>query len=262
MTKGGGELWPNHDGVGTDDGHIVLAAGYAPYVGGAATWARFRDAAPQFAFVEVDPLDAADAANPAVALRDMLVRALHGARAIVAHGTAATAAVEAVAIVDPSIPVLLLSPHIVRRPSFALRAILAFARGIGGPMLTRFARKKLRRLVADKSYVREQLQLLVRDDAIGDDLLREACERIADPRTANAIARTPEMLRSVLTPIDAKADAIVVRREVLFGNGPVDRKAHQRSPGIVVDGARSASMLETPTAVAEHLCRLLNGSLV
>jgi hypothetical protein len=239
-------------------GHIVLVTGDAPYLGGALTWAPLRHAAPEFEFVEVDILNVSEAASLFVAARASIIRALQGARAIVAHGTAATIAVEAVSLVDPSIPVLLLSPRIITRMSLPLRLIRTIVGGgLGASMLTAFARSKHRRLLTDQSYIRKQLKLLVRDDVISDELLREASRRIADSRTEIAVRRTSEILRSVLTPIDAQANEAVLHRAVLIGSGPLDRKSRAQGEAIVIDGAWSAPMLETPNAVAEHLRTLV-----
>jgi len=67
------------------------------------------------------------------------------------------------------------------------------------------------------------------------------------------------MLRSVLTPIDAQANEAVLHRAVLIGSGSLNRKSRAQEEAIVIDGARSAPMLETPNAVAEHL-RMLVGA--
>ncbi len=153
-------------------------------------------------------------------------------------------------------PILLLSPLIVTRDSAALRAMRGLVGGLGGRALTAFARSKRRKLVTDESYVRKQLMLLVRKDRITADLLREAQARIADPRMDAVTDRTAETLRSVLTPTDVKvSDAASM---VLFGNGPVDRKARRRLTGTVVEGAWSAPMIDTPEVVAQHLRAFLH----
>ena len=78
-----------------------------------------------------------------------------------------------------------------------------------------------------------------------------ASRRIADACTDIAVGRTSEMLRSVLTPIDAQANEAVLHRAVLIGSGPLSRITGA-GRAIVIDGARSAPMLETPNAVAEQ----------
>lgn len=243
-----------------DHGHIVLVTGDAPYLGGHATWLPLRQAMPEFEFVEVDLLGSAgERANPVDTARDMVRSALSGARAVIAHGTAATIAIEAVASIDPSIAVLLLSPRIITRQSLMLRAIRAFAGGLGANVLTGIARSKRRRLMADSAYLRKQLGLLVRDDIITDALLEEARARTSDPRMDLVDTRTAETIRALLIPIDIHASEAVSNRVVLFGDGPIDRKARVRAKCVVLKDAWSAPMLEQPHAVAEHLRALIAG---
>ncbi|HEY5341648.1 MAG TPA: hypothetical protein VIK27_11520, partial [Candidatus Aquilonibacter sp.] len=103
------------------------------------------------------------------------------------------------------------------------------------------------------SYVRKQLNLLVRRDLISEELVSEARARIADPRMEQAVARTAETLRAILTPVDERANAAVSRRAILLGSGPMDRRARARGGATVVDGAWAAPMLEQPQAVADAL---------
>jgi hypothetical protein len=233
-------------------GRVVLVTGAAPYLGGPATWSHLRECVPEFDFIDVDLLDAATGENIVDAARRRIETALSGAHAIVAHGTAARAAIEAVARVDSSIPVILLSPLIVSRQTILLGLVRVLA-GMGGNTLASIARTKRRRLLVDESYLRKQLNLLVRSDLITDELLNEARARIADSRTDLIVARTAEMLRGVLTPIDPRIDESVSHRMLLLGEGPMDRRARARGGATVVKGAWAAPMLETPLAVAESL---------
>jgi len=187
-----------------EHGHVVLVAGDAPYLGGPATWLPLRQAASELQFVEVDLLEAADGMDPIDAAREMVRKVLPGALAVVVHGTAAPITIEAIAAIDPSIPVLLVSPRIIARQSLLLRGVRALAGGIGGNFLNAFARSKQRRLLADEPYIRKQLALLVRNDAIADELMGEAYDRIADPRMDVAVARTAETLRVILRPVGSR----------------------------------------------------------
>lgn len=158
---------------------------------------------------------------------------------------------------NPSTPVILLSPRIIARESLLLRGIRALVAGLLRNVLANVARGKRRRLLADDSFLRKQLNLLVRNDLISDELVNEARARIADPRMDLIVAQTAEALGEVLTPLDARANKAVCRRLVLLGNGAMDRKARARGWGDVVDGAWAAPMLETPHAVADALRAIL-----
>jgi hypothetical protein len=240
--------------------HVVLVAGDVPYLGGPATWSGLRRAAPEFEFDEIDLLEATTSEDIIAAARTTIETALKGAVAIAAHGTAARIAVEAVAVVDPSLPVLLLSPRIVTRESLLLRGIRILVDGPLGNVLALVARRKRRKLLADDSFLRKQLKRLVRNDLISDELIDEATARIADPRMDRMADRTVEVVRAMLTPIDTSTNEAVHRRLVLLGNGPIDRKLRARGSGTVLEGAWAAPMLETPQAVADALRALLSDS--
>ena len=239
--------------------HIVLVTGDAPYLGGPITWSALRGAAPEFDFIDVDLLDAGAGKSLADTARLSIVKALEGSSAIVAHGTACRVAIEAVALVDGAIPMLLLSPRIITRQSLPLSVARNLAGGICGEVLSLYARRKSRRLLVDDARLRQQLSLLVRSDAVSEDLVDEARSRIADPRMEFISARTGEMVREVLTPIDQRVNEAVLHRLVLFGNGPMDRKMRARWKGQLIEGAWSAPMLEVPQAVAAALRALLSG---
>lgn len=238
-------------------GHVVLLTGEAPYLGGPSTWRPLCQAAPEYDYLELDLLGIDAQGDIRSAARAAVQDALFGARAIVAHGTSAAIAIEAVAAIDPAIPVLLISPRIVTKLTPAIRLLRSLTRGTGARMLTRFAKTKHARLLAHRSYVRKQLQLLVRDDCISEDLLREAQARIADPRMNGIVDRTADALHAVLTPIDTGANQAVRHRAVLLGNGLFDRKARALGHGTIVHGATSAAMIEAAHVVAQHLRALV-----
>lgn len=240
------------------NGHVVLVTGDAPYLGGPATWASLRQAAPDFDFVEVDLMDVIAEESILDAARSRIQKALAQACAIIAHGTAAAAAIEAASLVEPVTPILLLSPRIVVRQSFLMKVIRTSVSGRGGDILNAVARSKYRRLLTDGTYVRKQLNLLVRADLVTDELLEEARARIADPRMDLILKRTAETVRAILTPIDEYANTAVSHRMVLLGEGPIDRKARIRGGATVLPGAWAAPMLEVPEAVADTLRALVS----
>ncbi len=246
--------------MASDSGRVVLVTGDAPYLGGPATWARLREAAPEFEFIEVDLMEIAFEERLRDAARSRIESALRGARAIIAHGTAAPIAIEAVSATDPAIPILLLSPRIVMRPSPLLAAIQTIFSGKGADILNAFARSKHRRLLKNDAYVRKQLALLVRNDLITEELLNDAKARIADPGMEAIVSRSAESLRALLTPIDEHANTAVSKRMVLLGEGPMDRKARFRGGATVLEGAWAAPMIEAPQAVADTLRALISRS--
>lgn len=230
---------------------VILVTGDAPYLGGPATWKPLRQALPEFDCVEVDLLNLDAEYRLAEAARDHIQKALAGAQGIIAHGTAARLAIESAAAVDPTLPVLLLSPRMVTRSSPVLSLIRHLAGGVGGGLLASVARRKRRRLLDDSPYIWKQLRLLVREDVISEELVNEARGRIADARMTAIVDRTAEMLHDLLTPLDARTSDAVSRRMVLLGEGPVDRRVLAREGGTVLSGAWSAPMLESPEAVAD-----------
>jgi hypothetical protein len=233
---------------------VLLISGAAPYLGGPATWAPLRQAAPDMEFVEVDPLDFADAAAPERAVRAGISLALERVDAAVAHFTAARAVIETVAAEKPGVPVVLLSPLVIARRGLRLRiadAILGlppFAR-----LLNAFACSKRRRLTGDRRSVERQLRFFVRDDALSEDLLGEAQARLCDERTASLVARTAELARAVATPIEPRAIHTLHACTVIVGSGRIDRAAAKRTPATVLPQVRSAPMLDAPACVAAVL---------
>lgn len=241
--------------------HVVLVTGDAPYLGGPSTWRPLREAAPELRFLELDLLDVPRDGDVIDAIRQKLREALLDARAVVAHGTVATVAIEAIASVNPSIPLLLLSPRIITRQSLALRIVRGLvASPAGKALLTAFARSKRKRLLVDESYVRKQMKMLVNDDVVSDTLVREAQMRIADPSMESITDRTAEVLTAILTPIDADTAASIASQRILAGSGPMDRRVRSQGNAIVIAQAKSAPMLEAPKAVAEELRSLLASS--
>ena len=234
---------------------VVLVTGAGPYLGGPATWKPLRDAAPEFAFRDVDLMASGGRID---AVRDMLRAALHDADAIVAHGTAAGTVLDLVAAEQRSMPALLLSPLVVFRATPALHALRAFLRVGGASLITAAARKKLVRLRVSRDAVAEELRGLVCPDRLSDALVDEACARIADPRTASVVERTGDVLRAVTRPVSS--DAAGVRRIVLASDDELGRKLARRMQVRLLQGSRSAVMIDDPRAVREALHELLGAA--
>ncbi len=238
---------------------IVLVTGAAPYLGGPLTWQPLRAAAPEFDFVEVDPLIVSGAADMERHVREAVGQALHGADGIVAHRESCRLALEAVSGARPDLAVLLLAPMMAWRKTTKLRIARAVAASpLGAWMVKTYARSQQRKLHADRSYVRRQLGLLVRPDRISDELVDEARQRLDDPRTAQAVERTAELMASVLTPLDSGIVQTVVNRRIVYGADPQSRRMAQRMSGIVLPNANGSPMIEEPAAVAAILRELLS----
>lgn len=233
---------------------VLAVTGSAPYLGGESTWRPLREAAPEFQFTDLDLLHIEADGDFSATLKAAIVAAGDGACAAIAHGAAAAPVLEALTQSNCGMPVMLLSPLAVTADSVKLRAIRALLRGPAGALLTAAARSKREKLLADTAYLRKQLALLVRDDAITAELLHEARERLADARMDAVVDRTAQTLHEILTPTAAFERFNGV---ALFGHGPVDAKARRRIPGTLLDSAWSAPMIEAPIEVAEHLRRLL-----
>jgi hypothetical protein len=224
---------------------VVLITGNAPYLGGPRTWLPLRRALPDVTFSEVDPLDFAGCLDMARALRAGLEQALRGANAVVAHGLAAGVAIEAVANVNSAIGVVLLAPGYLARANTAARLMsgLLAVSAVAGTLVT-VARSKHNRLLRDDAYVRKQLEFMVRRDAIDDGLVKEAGERIRDPRMRQVIEQTAAVVQAALRPIDPAADAAVRNRTALGAR------------------MRSSPMLEAPEMVASALRSLWSPAAV
>ncbi len=199
---------------------------------------------PDVAFVEIDSLDLAQGANPVDELRAVIEKNLHGAAAVVAHGLAAGAAIEAVSNVDPDIGLLLLSPQYVKRGKPAAKIVQAFLRQHAMKrLLTTVARAKHRKLLRDPLYVRAQLRTMVRaESALDAGLVQEARERIADPRMLAAVENTADTVLAVLRPIDPAAEENTRNR---VGRGPglallpdagVSGRRRRRAPNVATLG--------------------------
>ena len=243
--------------MAVQSGDVVLLTSDAPYLGGHATWLPLRKAAPEVRFVEIDTLDAPKSQSLIDAVRLLVRGALPGAAAVIAHGNSASLAIEEVAALDAPIPVLLLSPRMFTKRLLLLRMLRSFFGGIGKPLLIAIARSKRRRLLHDEPYLRKQFTLLARGDAVTDDLIREARERIADPRMEWIVERTAEVANYALTPVDPHVYDTGPNRSILLGMDPYGRKVRTRCQATVLEDAWSALMLEKPDAVASHLRTLL-----
>ncbi len=237
---------------------VVVITGAAPYLGGPSTWLSLRQAAPGLNFVEVDTLDFADSADISTACRQAIFEAARDADCVVAHNAAAKPAIEALAQMSRSLPVLLLSPMLVQRRTPALQVVRSVINSdIGRRFLTTLARSKRSRLLSDERFLKKQLALFVNEGRITEALLEEAAARLADPRTAQSVERTVDVFLEITKPIDPEVDDRVQHRTVLLGNSPLDRKTAARMAATVVPNVRSAPMIEAPDVVAEVLRQLL-----
>jgi len=237
---------------------VLLITGASPYLGGPQTWAALRAAAPEFRFTEIDVLALADAADISAACRDAVLEGARDADAVVAHNTAAKPVIEALAQMSREVPLLLLSPAIIRRTTPLLEAFRRIiATPLGRATLTSFARSKQRRLSDERNYLKKQMSLLVDEQYISRELLDEAMQRVRDPRCVRAVERTAEVVLDVTAPLDAAVDATVQRRTILVGNSFLDRKTARQMAVTLLPGVRSAPMIEAPAAVADALRAML-----
>jgi len=234
--------------------HILLLTGSAPYLGGPSTWKPLREAAPDLEFKDLDLLAIPPGDGYTPAVKDAIKTAAEGAGAIVAHGASAATVLETVREFCPATPVMLLSPVAITKDSSALLGFRMLLRGPLGKIITSVAVSKRGKLLDDTGYLRKQLALIVRDDAITPEILHEARQRVADPRMEAFCAHTAGTLLTVLTPTDVFER---FQGPVLFGKSPMDRKAHRRIAGTVLESAWSSPMLEAPKEVADHLYALL-----
>jgi hypothetical protein len=172
---------------------------------------------PDIAFVEIDGLDLPQTGNAVDQLRSAIEKKLDGAAAVVAHGFAAGAAIEAVANVDPGIALVLLSPQYLKRMKPAVRIVQALLRQpVVKRLLVAVARSKHRRLLRDPLYVRAQLRTMVRKEtALDAGLVQEAEDRIGDPRMLRATEHTADTVLAALSPIDPAAEENACNRVVL-----------------------------------------------
>jgi hypothetical protein len=130
-------------------------------------------------------------------------------------------------------------------------------------LITGYARSKLRRLCADRGYVRRQLGFFVRRDLISDALVDEAQRRLRDPRATQAVERTPEFMASALAPLDPQTGRVVTNRRSVFGGVEYyERKKALQKGGIVLPNANGSPMIEEPVAVAGILRDMLRTSQV
>jgi hypothetical protein len=237
------------------NGHVLLVTGAAPYLGGPQTWQPLRDAALELTFRDLDLLALTGSDDFLSAVRTTIEKQAQGARAIVAHG--AIAGIALASAEQSGIPVVLLSPIAVTKDSAILRALRALlTRPVGRALITAAARSKRQKLLADPSYIRRQLELLVRSDRISNALVQEARERVADSRMDALIERTPQSLCALLTP---NSSFERFTGTCFFGSGPIDRKVRKRIDGTSIESAWSAPMLEAPEVIANHLRTMREG---
>jgi hypothetical protein len=242
---------------------IVVIADHAPYLGGPATWQPLREAAPEYELVAIDPLDYVDSKISVegyiTLLRNVISGVLPGASAVIAHRATAGLAIEAIDQVNPNIPLLLLEPFLVRKDTLRIRVIRWLMTGpIGRVILTAIAKKKHRRLLSDKAFVREQLQLLVRDEAITDALLDEARNRIALPQTASTVDRIADSLGVMLRLVDHQAIERVKPGITLVGPHWPEGKIRTNPSIRIVEQGKMAPMLDAPSIVGDALRSLVS----
>ena len=93
-------------------------------------------------------------------------------------------------------------------------------------MLTAYARSKQRRLGRDRTYVEQQVKLLIENGAMSEALIEEpqAQARLRDPRSDRMVELTPEFFCYSTTPVSPESDRIVNNRVVLVGRSPLDRR--------------------------------------
>lgn len=237
---------------------VVVVTGATPYLGGLSTWLPLRRAAPDLTFIDVDTLNYADSSDVTADCRKAIFFAARDADCVLAHHTAAKVAIEAVAQMARVIPVLLVSPVLVRRRTPLLSGLRSIIKTRAcGQALTSFARSKRVRLLSDRRFLMKQMLLLVDEAHISDSIVQEALLRIADPRTAWAVERTAETLLEIINPIDSTVDSKVQRRAVILGTSRVDRKTATRTPARILPHARGAAMIEAPQTVVRALRDML-----
>ncbi len=191
-------------------------------------------------FVEIDSLNLAQIGNPVDELRAVIEKSLGGAAAVVAHGLAARAAIEAVANVDPGIALVLLSPQYVKRAKASAIVRACVRQAAMKRLLTVVARRKHHKLLRDPLYVRTQLRTMVHtESALDVALVQEARDRIADSRMFEAVEKTADYVLAILRPIDPAAEARTSNRLVLG------------------KGSLCSPMLESPGEVAAAIRTLL-----
>lgn len=236
----------------------MLITGATPYLGGPWTWRPLREAAPDLSFVEIDPLDFADAPDLNGACRRAVLRAARDSDAVVAHYTAAKPAIEALAQMPEAPPLLLLSPLLVRRstpPLSAMRAVIETR--LGGRLLASLAHSKSSRLSSDRQYLKKQLLMFLDEAHLTDALFEEATARAKDSRTTRSVERVAQIFLEITNPIDPEIDAKVNGRTVLLGTSRLDRKMATRIPATTLPNVRGAPMIEAPQVVAQALRKML-----
>jgi hypothetical protein len=243
-----------NEATGILAGRVLLVTGAAPYLGGPSTWKPLRAAAPEFDFCDLDLLTTQPEDDHIAAIKRAIATAAKGCIAIVAHDIVGSTVLEVVRDSGLTVPVLLLSPVAITRDSVRLRLFRVLIRGPVGKSLASFALSKCRKLVLNTDYLRKQLSLIVRSDAITPEILAEAHQRVADPCMEAFCARTPDTLLALLTPTTAFEG---FRGAALFGRSLRDRKAQKRLNGTQVDSAWSAPMIEAPQQVADCLRAML-----
>jgi|SRR5579862_7018550 len=201
---------------------VVVLSDNAPYLGGPQTWRPLCESAPEYDFVAIDPLDYVDARvsvdDYVTAIKDAIGDALPGAAAVIAHGSLGGFAIEAIAETNAEAPLLLLEPRLIRKDLFRVRAARWLLTGaIGGSILAAVAKKKYRRLIADRAFVLDQLEIIVREGMINDALLDEACTRLLLPQTKCNVDRIADSLRVMFRTINPSASAKVKPRLTLVG---------------------------------------------
>ena len=118
--------------------------------------------------------------------------------------------------------------------------------------MTSISARKHRRLLADESYLRQQMSLIVSPSSISDALIAEAKRRMADPVTASGVTRAAETVRLILRSIDPATVARASKVVALVTRDIAGRYLRYGIEEKVVDGL-GATMIEIPESVAACL---------
>jgi hypothetical protein len=232
---------------------VVVVNGNASYLGGSPTWDPLRGAAPEFAFVEIDVLKCFAGSAVGETIRSAICEELPRSVAVVAYGEAAGLALEALSRAGSRVPLVLICPRVVFKETLPLRIVRALVTsGPGANLLTSISARKHRRLLADESYLRQQMSLIVSPSSISDALIAEAKRRMADPVTASGVTRAAETVRLILRSIDPATVARASKVVALVTRDIAGRYLRYGIEEKVVDGL-GATMIENPESVAACL---------
>ncbi len=243
---------------------VLLATGFAPYLGGTQTWRLLRRRLPQeWEFTEWDPLGA-DWNDDAEIMRKT-VDLIEAHDLTIAHGPIARTALLAAGEAKADRALLLISPTFVPAGGPPLRrALFSVLRSPPiSAILTLYALRKLAHLRRDREYVNKQLEMLLVPSAITDDLLFEAVRRVNDPKTLEAVKHTGDSLRRIFSPIEPDAIAKVARRHAIVrerSGNTMERQSLIKAgwdENRITTAPGLSPMIENPDLVAREALRLV-----